>query len=289
MDKVEGSKYVFAIDLDGTLLNDNGQLSELTRSYLNSLNNRIVIITGRNYEDAYDIVNELDLSSRGNRDYLVFDDGSNIHCFAENDVEHFSLPSISIEACNQIHKFAHEYKLDYSIYCEGEVIQVINSKENLSLLVYRLMVNGINALQRKRTTRIVSGKKAGTLFRSQECKKIGINRFGSLGRDSVFNLFNKTFGNSLYYVKNDGMIEVKNKLTDKMSAVALICEKENIEADQIVYFGNSGNDVACLNFYKNSFAVSNATEEAKAAARFLTQYDNNNDGVILEIMKGVCL
>lgn len=55
---------------------------------------------------------------------------------------------------------------------------------------------------------------------------------------------------------------------NKGSAVHCLCDYLGIELDEVVVFGDAGNDLAMFDVVENPVAVANATPEAKAAARW---------------------
>ncbi|OUN14092.1 Cof-type HAD-IIB family hydrolase [Flavonifractor sp. An91] len=57
---------------------------------------------------------------------------------------------------------------------------------------------------------------------------------------------------------------------NKGSAVQALCEKLGLEPDQVMAFGDAGNDLELLAWAGWSFAMANASAEARAAARYLT-------------------
>ena len=57
---------------------------------------------------------------------------------------------------------------------------------------------------------------------------------------------------------------------NKGSAVQALCEKLGLEPDQVMAFGDAGNDLELLAWAGWSFAMGNASSEAKAAARYTT-------------------
>lgn len=71
-----------------------------------------------------------------------------------------------------------------------------------------------------------------------------------------------------FLMERPGAIDAINKGCGKASAVQLICDRLGISLDQVVVFGDSGNDVDMLSYVPNSVAVANASEEAAAAARW---------------------
>lgn len=66
---------------------------------------------------------------------------------------------------------------------------------------------------------------------------------------------------------------------DKGNSIARIQELLNIGVDETIVFGDNINDLGMLKRARDSYAVANAREEVKAAAKHITD-TNLNDGVI---------
>ena len=71
-----------------------------------------------------------------------------------------------------------------------------------------------------------------------------------------------------YSVPQPGFINMTPKGWNKGEAVKLLCHELGIELDQVVVFGDGGNDVEMLASVPNSVAVAAAAPEAKTAARW---------------------
>lgn len=69
----------------------------------------------------------------------------------------------------------------------------------------------------------------------------------------------------------------------KAQAIDVLCERLGIGLDQVVAFGDAGNDVEMLEHVPNSVAVANATPEAKAAARYVI--GSCEDGAVAEALE----
>ena len=65
---------------------------------------------------------------------------------------------------------------------------------------------------------------------------------------------------------------------NKGTAVQALCKKLGLVPEQVMAFGDAGNDLELLRWAGWSFAMANATEEAKAAARYVTG-SNHDAGV----------
>jgi len=57
---------------------------------------------------------------------------------------------------------------------------------------------------------------------------------------------------------------------NKGTAVQALCTRLDLGPEQVMAFGDAGNDLELLRWAKWSFAMANATEEAKQAARYVT-------------------
>ncbi|MGE9910686.1 HAD family hydrolase [Atopobiaceae bacterium SGI.236] len=71
-----------------------------------------------------------------------------------------------------------------------------------------------------------------------------------------------------YSLPMPGFINTTPHGWSKASAVDVLAGRLGISLDQVVVFGDSGNDLEMLRHVPNSVAVANATPEAKAAARW---------------------
>ena len=65
-----------------------------------------------------------------------------------------------------------------------------------------------------------------------------------------------------------GLLNLTPAGYSKATGIDLLCEAMGIGLDQVVVFGDSGNDLEMLAHVPNSVAVANATPEAAAAARW---------------------
>lgn len=65
-----------------------------------------------------------------------------------------------------------------------------------------------------------------------------------------------------------GLLNLTPAGYSKATGIDLLCEAMGIDLDQVVVFGDSGNDLEMLAHVPNSVAVANATPEAAAAARW---------------------
>lgn len=72
---------------------------------------------------------------------------------------------------------------------------------------------------------------------------------------------------------------------NKATGIDLLCERIGCTLDEVVVFGDAGNDLSMLNHVPNSVAVANATDEAVAAARW--HIGACKDGAVAEAIEAL--
>lgn len=77
-------------------------------------------------------------------------------------------------------------------------------------------------------------------------------------------------------------IEVSASLVTKALALDALCVDLGIDVSEVAAFGDNHNDVAMLEWAGQSYAMANATDDAKDAAGQII-HNNNNDGLALSI------
>ena len=75
-----------------------------------------------------------------------------------------------------------------------------------------------------------------------------------------------------------GLVEFSAQSANKLSALQWLCGQLDIPLDAVIAFGDMPNDIAILEASGIGVAVANAHEQAKAAAQYVTE-SNDNDGV----------
>lgn len=270
--------WACAIDLDGTLLTDDSKITEFSKSFLSEKwDKKIIVVTGRNMRDSIKIIEELNLDQQRKGDYLVYNDGSDIIRFGEQ-ITHIKLPPLTRSDIDRIQQFALREGLDYALYFDNYSIEVINSCSGLAYFFRKSLFQVLDLVCRKPVGKIVCGSAINHISNGK-CIKIGINGFGKQSITNVYKKFLDLYNDQYYAVMNDGMIEIKHTEANKLAAMKKIIslEKQN---ENIIYFGNAGNDLACLSYFSNSFAIKDSNEKVLNAASYITEYDNNNDGVV---------
>ncbi len=96
---------------------------------------------------------------------------------------------------------------------------------------------------------------------------------------SIMKKFNLTTA-----VSFEGCLEGTSPTANKGNAVENLSKSLNLTADEVMCFGDAGNDIQMLEWAGFSFAMGNGSAECKAAAKF-TALSNSEDGLAKAVNK----
>lgn len=257
-------KYLIALDLDGTLLNNESQLSFFTVKIIQKLQNLghiPVIATGRPYHACVNFHHELKLTSP-----LISDNGGSIR-MPEDD--HFTpvIKRLSLDVSHDLFKkskpylvsaFFSEGNLSYS-YKDTQVLRKIFN-EGDSEVIYAdfdkidIAPTGVIYL-------------VGTQFKEQF-----ENLISSDFKNKVqFRFWGSDSKHAIYEIYVPGI--------SKASALDYVAGLYGIKKDHIIAFGDGNNDLEMLNFAAHGVVMKNAFPDVINATDYVSDYDNHEDGV----------
>lgn len=254
------NKKLIAVDLDGTLLKSDKTCSLETANYLKELKekgNIIVIATGRILRSALTATKGAEFAN-----YIISDAGARIY-----DVENKETISKSVIDNLDIVKICSSYQPNwkrinicdeqyYNIYTNEEY--KVRDFENLILDKQKFLENckGITHIS------VVTEQNE-----VEETKRKLQEKLPHL----KFTVMQDSFSDKKW-------VEIFNDGTGKYNAVKLIAEKENIDCQNIISFGDALNDIEMIRGSGVGVAMGNALEEVKKAAKFIT-LSNDEDGI----------
>lgn len=273
---------LIAFDLDGTLFDDSKRITPATKEILEraaGLGMEIVPATGRPFRGLLSEVQRLQ-----GVHYVVTTNGGGVYewgtgrCIHEDSMklEQF-LPLL--ERLEELDVMADAFVKGDSYITKRKVplIEMIDTLEETKKYI--------------RTTRTVVEDQVEALReRGDDIEKLTIN-FASdtMGRrldyDEVWKVLEDY---PQFYPVSGGMqnIEVTAKGVSKASALHWLGGHLNIGWEEMIAFGDSGNDVDMLSAVGVGIAMGNAEQEAKDAADFVT-LPNTEDGIVYALEKYV--
>lgn len=271
---------VLVLDLDGTLLNDNKEISERTIKAIERLYTTFgiipVIATARPLEVAKFIANK---GGEPFECYIIANNGATLENITKQ--EYIINKSLTPEQIGSLIDICEAQGLEYKFMTKKqEIIATKDGNEpnidpryaikeeslifsqnpkakfqEIDDTVYSFAISGSEE-QLKACQEVISDKIKG-LEMSTLCKKT------TQGKDSEDNLY----------------FDITPKGVTKASAIAELAKHLQIPKERIIAFGDSGNDIEMLKSVGIGVAMKNATQELKDVADMITAFDNNNDGV----------
>jgi len=261
---------LIVIDLDNTLLKSDGSVSEYSKNCLQKyedLGHLVVLASQKNYGEMKIIHDSLGLKSP-----MICEGGSELYYFNES-IEDVVM-SIDINVLRDI--FTENYDYIVSAFYHYKTNLFLHKRMDIITPLY-----GINA-----TTKIhendflkmdllypnmiftVIDKKNNEIFLENIKKYKDYIELTPLGADLSY---------ALYY------INIKN--VDKAYATIEVMLKYKISRDDLIAVGDSIKDVKLLKMHGETVCMLNGETEAKEVSKYISDYDNNNDGACKAINK----
>lgn len=254
--------------MDGTLLQDDH--ATISRRNIDALRNaseqgiKIALASGRTYEWMTEIREKVPFV-----DYILTSNGA-----AGVDVktgESIFLAGMPYEtwsaACDILKKYGRFYEMyvDGDAYMEEEFFDVYHNDAVEPEMVAWLK------------SKFHSVKNAQECFRGKYMEKMC---FLDDGTPEFYKILEelKALGGLAFSSGLAGSMELNDARTSKGNGLTILCDKIGIEPAEVMAFGDSSNDVTMLEFAGNSYAMANALECAKQAAKYMAP-SNMDDGV----------
>lgn len=258
-------KYkIISTDFDGTLLTSNKIVSERTKNIILNLkkeNYIIVGITARNLASVRSVCN-IEIF-----DYLILNNGTYIYSVNEKAGKYIGY--LKREDAKEITKY-FEKKCNYIDYCAVEkyykykgdattrpYYKSIQSLEDIDDIIARMNI----------FMNINDEVEAYIKYIRENFKQV--DSFAMQDTDN---------GN------NRQWIVVNPKAINKYSGLRYLCDKLNIKTNEVIFFGDSGNDLEIIENVGLGVAMENAIKIVKEKAKAIT-LSNDEDGVAVFLEK----
>lgn len=270
---MKNKKLVF-VDLDETILRDDGSISDENRKSVQLLlekGNYIVFATGRPVDSVRKIIKDLGLIYPGC--YIVAYNGALLYdCSADRILFEKTIPVQDV------------YRLFHNAHKSGIYIQTYS---NNGVLTDQRSTELDFYLSRARMSyKIVSDIEKGLLAEPNKVLLIDLKDsrklldFQSQNEEWASDRLSSVF-------TNDVFLEYMPAGIHKGSAIEYFCNLLNIPHSNTIAIGNERNDLLMLEKARLGVAMRNAAPELKEVADYITNADNNDSGVAEVIAKFV--
>lgn len=250
-------KKLIALDLDGTLLNNDGIVSDATKSHLQKLKEKghiITIATGR-------ILNRALVGTDGAEfaNYIVSDAGAAVF---KNDRINKKWEEVYVETLPK------------------DIVQNITSYYNKDKFLSVAILDRNRIHYYDGTINITE-----ILERISEITHVTVDFLNNEFTKEYLELFKSKFPNLEIEMMQDSFedkkwLDILQKDIEKYKGITEVAKLEGIPNENIIAFGDGLNDVEMLKKCGIGVAMKNALPEVKEQADYITSRTNNENGVV---------
>jgi hydroxymethylpyrimidine pyrophosphatase-like HAD family hydrolase len=282
-------KYrMVALDLDGTLLHSNHEISSATVDYLRELHSRglvICIATGRAAPSTYTHVAHLNLE--GGMPVVCFNGAKGLHCTSipESDT---SIPESEEEeeklSPNVTVRVRELFSTPVPQNVTDKTLEVAKSLGHVSQYYHDqdIYADPIHDHHYELTKQYMLLTGAKTIYREDlkvdgclPSKLLVLCRNHELDRS--FEIFQKELGDdaTLVYGSQGWFLEVLHPQVNKGHGLRQMCDALGIPLEQCIAFGDGDNDIEFIKMAGNGIVMKNGREVVKQHADEIIDYTNN--------------
>lgn len=260
---------IVAIDMDGTLLNSNGEVSVRTENAIHKaidMGVNVVISTGRILRSAKVASKRLKLNN-----YIIACNGGIIVDKADNIIH--SLP-INLNSIEKIMYLGKKYNVYYHFYNEDSLFS--NTYVQKIADYYNEREHKLDIKIFKEPNEILNSKDMKIykfLFLDNNLEKLDMLR-NELNQVSTIEVSKSWLNN----------IEVMDQNASKGMGLQVLCKKLDISKDNVIAIGDNENDLSMIKFAGLGVSMGNASDLVKNQAKYITS-TNDEDGVAKVIEK----
>lgn len=259
--------HIFFTDLDGTLLNNQSNISESLKKAIESYvsaGHIFVLSTGRPLSSVFDVINRTGLNLPNI--LIIANNGSLIYdCANKVSLQDLKMPiEDAVALVDEIESYgihAQTYSSKYVICKEQDPeIDFYTKRTGMVAKHDKDLRNLLDIPPYKVLALELSDK--DKLFKLQEDTKEYLG-------DKYISLFSC-----------DQMLEFVDKRSGKGNGVKFVCDHYGVSVEDAYAAGDAENDLSMLSAVGHSIAMKNATDEVKAIASTITERTNDEDGLL---------
>lgn len=285
-----------AVDLDGTMLNSYGMVTDNTKNVIKKVINNgtdVIIASGRPIDSIKTIAKEI-----GSENYFIAGNGALIYDIKNDEVIYEKF--MTKEKVLEVIKICEENSISYNLYTESTIIAkslkfnvLYYQKENLkkeeskrtNITIVDDIYSYVQNLENPRFLKITVCDDNKFVFQSIIRKLRKVNNIEVL---DVLHMSRKMIRQGTedipieYYYT-----EISLKDVDKWNAIEYLIEKLNIKKDEVIAIGDNVNDKIMIENAGLGVVMGGSTPVVTEIADFVT--NSNNDEGVANCLKKFCL
>ena len=267
---------LLAVDIDGTLLNSQFQISPVDLSALRHAHGvgiEIILVTGRRHTFALPIAQQLGFDF-----WVISSNGAVTRSLAGETFHRELLPTSTCrKLCEAMREFRGNTVLTFDIDSKGAI--VLEHMDELSTSIQRWFeknlqyIDFVAPLENALTTDPVQAMFCGPIARMHQV----LERLEGLAFRDEFTVLRTE-----YLVRDLSIVDILNRGCSKGHALERWAKYRGIPRDKVMAIGDNYNDIEMLAFAGQPFIMGNASEELRARGWAVT-LSNNQSGVAAAI------
>lgn len=260
---------MIASDLDGTLLNGKKEFPPRFDEIVNQLSDRgimFVAASGRGKKSLKQILGDISVP-------MVADNGATAYNSLGDRIYtagfSFEKAKVILDAANQIPYMTPTIITPEDVYLNEDTLQEV---KDFMISYFRGLITIVPDIRE--------------IFEKEPVVKISINT-GPDGSNedaglALIRTVSDYFGATL---SGDGWLDVQRADVNKGKSLLAMADHYGITGDEIMVFGDYLNDLEFLQTTVNSYAMKNAHPKIKEICSHITEYTNEEYGVIKELIR----
>lgn len=257
------SSYLICLDLDGTLLNDDKEITSYTKRVLTTLQNqghKLMIATGRPYRASQIYYHELNMNTP-----VVNFNGAFVH-HPKND---------QFEIMHEVLDLGLSHEIIQSLQNFGvsNIIAEVRDYVFLNNFDQKLFDGFSMGNPKIETGDLLTSLNESPTSLLVEAEEFMIPRIKQmLTRFYAENIEHRRWGSPF------PVIEIVRQGISKARGIDYVKSYLDIDRNHIIAFGDEDNDLEMIKYAKHGIAMENGLDELKHVANRVT-YSNNEDGI----------
>ncbi len=275
------------VDLDGTMLNSYGEITENTKNTIKKSIDKgtdVVIASGRPIDSIKTIASEI-----GSKKYFIAGNGALVYDIQKDKIIYENC--MNKNKVLEIIKICEENSIAYNVYTEKTVLTtnlkfnvLYYYKENIkkseekktNISIVENMYDYVKKLKNEHFLKITICDENSSIFNSiikkiEDIEEIEILKVSHMSK-KIITQGTEEIPIEYFYT------EISAKNVDKWDAIEFLIKKLNFKNDEVMAIGDNMNDKKMIENSHCGVAMKGSTPEVTNVANYITD-TNNNDGV----------
>ncbi|MFS0778257.1 HAD family hydrolase [Neobacillus sp. 3P2-tot-E-2] len=265
-------KKVIFMDVDGTLVNDNGVIPESAKIAIRKARAKghlVFLCTGRSKAELFPEILEVGF------DGIIGAAGG----YIEVGQEILLHERVKKGDVSHLVDFFNKHEIDFYLESNGGLYASKNCKQHINTIIEKLLIDKPEAREE-----VEKGLQPfhDCLIDDEDLVRDDINKISFLGSDLPIEIIRGEFESKFNVIpstvplfgKNSGELSVPG--IHKATAITKLLQHLKIDNEDTFAYGDGLNDLEMLEFVQHGIAMGNAKEEVKKAADDITDTHDNN-------------